>query len=616
MQDIYIEMSVQRAPVSRFELLMDAGSGAQKAGDILIRAFAKTGRYVFIEPMIPAEINPPARTRAALSGVIIRVADFDLMNIGNNTDIILAAHEVVLDRRLDDEEHNPNCRVLLDMGDKKLNEEAYESVCKRVSQLGLSIYPFEVVEEATAIIKSFGGRGKNMYYLGMLSCIYGAPEDVVIQEIKLSFGKKLDETLMSKNVSLFHAGFHYAKENIHFSYEIAGDSHKNGKEKIFIDGNSAVSMGIIDAGIKLISGYPITPASSILHTLASVFSSYGGIVHQAEDEIAAIGTAIGSYFGGVPALTCTSGPGLSLKQEFIGYASAAEIPLIIVDVQRGGPSTGMPTKTEQSDLLAALYGSHGDNTKILISVGDITDCFYAPHLARYLAEKLRLPVFIMSDFQIANSYKVLDKLSVFQMETIEDIPDFIFQHFGLSRLPDHIEMVRTEQADPGTPGKMRRVTGLNTDESGSVNYFSMASQRSHAIRNEKVHHVRRALGKPKLMGREEGDLLVVGWGSARGAIEEAMRFCQQEGLAVSGMCLKIVYPLPLMLKEIFSRFKKVVTVELAYGDEYKIPPLAMFLRSQTLVDVEAMISGATGRPITPRMIRTKVQELLSGCAVR
>jgi 2-oxoglutarate ferredoxin oxidoreductase subunit alpha len=596
---------------------MDAGSGAQKVGDILIRAFAKTGKYVFIEPMIPAEINPPARTCAALSGVIIRVADFDLMNIGNNTDIILAAHEVVLDRRLDDEEHNPNCRVLLDMGDKKLNEDAYERVSQRISQLGLSVYFFEIGGEATAIIKSFGGRGKNMYYLGMLSCIYGAPEDVVIQEIRLSFGKKLDETLMSKNVSLFRSGFQYARENIHFSYEIAGDSHKNGKEKIFIDGNSAISMGVIDAGIKLVSGYPITPASSILHTLASVFPSYGGIVHQAEDEIAAIGTAIGSYFGGVPALTCTSGPGLSLKQEFIGYASAAEIPLIVVDVQRGGPSTGMPTKTEQSDLLAALFGSHGDNTKIVISVGDSVDCFYAPHVARYLAEKLRLPVFIMSDFQIANSYKVLDKPSVVQMNAVEDIPDFVLQNFGLDRLSGTIEMVRSEQSEPGTEEKMHRVTGLNTDESGSVNYFSKASQRSHAIRNEKVHHVRRALRKPKIIGgAQEGDLLVVGWGNTRGALEEAIRFSQKEGLSVSGLCFKVVYPLPLMLKEIFARFKKVVTVELAYGDEYKHPPLAMFLRSETLVDVEAMISVATGRPITPRMIRTKIQEMLSGCAVR
>lgn len=603
-------MSVQKVPVTRFELLMDAGLGAQKAGDILIRASARIGKYVYIEPMIPAEISPPVRSRAALSGVIIRLAEFDITNIGNDTDIILAAHEVVLDRRLDDEEYNKNCRVLLDMGDKHMHEDAYERTCKRVAQLGLSIYPFEVDSSAQALIQSMAGKGRNMYYLGMLSCIYSIPEDVIIQEIKLVF-PKLSEEILQKNIDLFHYGYAYAKDNVHFSYEVAGNSGKNGHEKILIDGNSALSMGVIDAGIKLVTGYPITPASSILHTLAKDLPSYGGMVHQAEDEIAAIGTAIGAYYGGTPSLTCTSGPGLSLKQEFIGYATAAEVPAIIVDVQRAGPSTGMPTKTEQSDLPAVLFGSHGDNTKIVISVSDMVDCFYAPALARYLAEKLRLPIFIMSDFQTANSYKVLDKLQVNQMERIEDIADFVLEHFGLERLPEHIEMVRSEQADPGTPGKMRRITGLNTDATGSVNYFAGAHQRSHEIRNEKVHCVRRALKKPEMLGGiEEGDVLVVGWGSVRGALKEAVVNCRKQNLAVAGICFRIVYPLPLMLKDIFSKFKHVVTVESAYGDGYKLTPLAMFLRSQTLMDVKPLIARATGRPIPPRMILNKVKELL------
>ncbi|OGX27992.1 MAG: hypothetical protein A2705_04185 [Omnitrophica WOR_2 bacterium RIFCSPHIGHO2_01_FULL_52_10] len=602
--------TVNNVRVGRFELLMDAGFGAQKAGDILIRAFARMGKYVFIEPMIPAEISPPARTRPALSGVIIRVAEFDLENIGNNTDVILASHEVVLDRRLDDEEHNPNCRVLLDMGDKALPTSGYDRVMKRVKDSGLSIYPFEIVPEAQTIIRSLAGKARNMYYLGMLGCIYNAPEEFVINEIKLTFGTKLREDVFKKNIDLFHYGYQDARDNVPFAYEVQNASGKNGHEKILIDGNSALGMGVVDAGIKLVSWYPITPASSILHTLAKVFPSSGGILHQAEDEISAIGTAIGAYYSGVPALTCTSGPGLSLKQEFIGYATAAEIPIIIIDVQRSGPSTGMPTKTEQSDLLPVIYGSHGDNAKIVLGVYDIIDCFYAPQLARYLAEKLRLPVFIMSDFQTANSYKVIDKPRIFEMKDSNDIDDFVLDHFGLQRLPEPIEMVRTEQAVPGTPGKMRRITGLNTDQTGTVNYFSKASQRSHAVRNEKVHCVQRALKKPELFGgREEGDVLIVGWGSAKGAVEEAVSYCQNQGLAVGGMCLRFVNPLPLMLKEIFSRFKKVVTVELAYGDPYKHPPLAMILRAETLADVQAIISRVTGRPITPRSIETKVKEL-------
>lgn len=608
-------MSLEKKSICRFELLMDAGFGAQKAGDILIKVFAKMGRYVYIEPMIPAEISPPPRTRPAMSGVIIRMADFDITNIGNNTDIILAAHEIVLERRLDDDEHNPNCRVLLDMGDKDTNPDSYEQICKRVTKIGLSIYPISATVEANNIIKSLGGKGKNMYFLGILAKIYTAPEDMIIEEIKHSFGKKLDEAVLNKNIDLFHHGLAYARENIHFEYEVNCSAKDSADEKILIDGNSALSAGIIDAGIKLFSGYPITPASSIMHTLAKVLPSYGGMVHQAEDEISAIGTAIGSYFGGVPSVTCTSGPGLSLKQEFIGYASAAEVPLILIDAQRSGPSTGMPTKTEQSDLPAAIFGSHGDNTKVVLSVANVIDCFYAPQMARYLTEKLHVPVFIMTDFQIANSYKVIKKPVTHEMDNIENITDDVLTRFRINRLPAEIEMVRTSQAIPGTPNKMRRVTGLNTDATGHVNYFSGANQRSHMLRNEKLHLVRRALRKPEMFGKEEGEVLVIGWGSTRGAIEEAVINLEKEGVtSISGLHLRIVYPLPLMLKDIFSKFKKVVTVELAYGDQYKPPPLAMLLRSETLIDVRSILSQATGRPIRPMIIAQKAKEILNGRA--
>ncbi len=603
-------MSKESYHVNRFELLMDAGFGAQKAGDILISAFAHTGRYVFIEPMIPAEISPPARSRPALSGAIIRVADFDLENIGNTTDLMVAQHEIVLDRRLDDEEYSPSCRVLLDMGDQKNNQDSYEMVMKRANKAGLRVYPFEITDEAQTILKFLAGKGKNMYYLGMLSAIYCVPEDVMIAEIKSTFGKKLKEEILNKNIEIFHQGHEYATQNIDFSFEVVSESNGEG-EKVLIDGNTALSLGIVDAGFKLISGYPITPASSIMHTLAKIFPKYGGMVHQAEDEISAVGTAVGAYFGGTPSLTATSGPGLSLKQEFIGYASAAEIPLVLADIQRSGPSTGMPTKTEQSDLLSSIYGAHGDNTQVVIGVGTMLDCFYAPQLARYFAEKLRLPVFIMSDFQMANSYKVIPKPKTFNLKNVEDISDEVLNHFDLDRLPLDIEMVRDDQSNPGVPGHMRRVTGLNTDNEGKVNYFAKTNQRSHAVRNEKVHHVRRSMREPQMFGDcREGDVLVLGWGSTHGAISEAVVSCQKQGLKVGGLCFRIIYPLPLMLADVFKRFKKVVTVEGAYGDKYKRTPLAMFVRSKTLVDVYPMISRATGRPITPKTIENQVKELL------
>ncbi len=284
---------------------------------------------------------------------------------------------------------------------------------------------------------------------------------------------------------------------------------------------------------------------------------------------------------------------------------------MIIDVQRSGPSTGMPTKTEQSDLPAVVFGSHGDYTKVVVSVSNVIDCFYAPHIARYIAEKLRLPVFIMSDFQTANSYKVITKPKLVQMNNVEEIPDFVLERFHMNRLPQDIEMTRTVQSNPGVEGGMRRVTGLNTDKQGKVNYSASVNQHSHEIRNEKIHHVNRALTKPEMFGPEEGDLLIVGWGSTRGALEEAIYLCKKEGLKVAGMNLKIVYPLPLMLKEVFSKYKKIATVEVAYGDALKPSPLALLLRAYTLADVQLLIAEATGRPIRPKIVLKRVKEVLS-----
>ncbi len=602
-------MSVEKRPVTRFELLMDAGFGAQKAGDILLSAFVAMGKYVYVEPMIPAEISPPARSKAALSGIIIRLADFDVTNIGNDTDLIIASHEVVLDRRLEDREFNAKCVILLDMGDQESNPDSYEMVLKKCTQEGLSVIPFHTDDVSKDVIKQLGGKGQNLYYLGMLAYIYDMDEEIVKEEIRKTFGKKLKPEIMEKNLTLCHQGYELAKQKVFFRISVA--SGKREGEKILIDGNSALSMGVIDAGFKLFSGYPITPASSIMHTLAKELPSYGGMVHQAEDEIAAIGTAIGSYFGGVPSLTCTSGPGLSLKQEFIGYAQSAEIPLVVIDVQRSGPSTGMPTKTEQSDLPSVIFGSHGDHTKIVIGVSSVIDCFYAPHMARYLTEKLHVPVFIMSDFQTANSYKVINKFKVIQMNKVDEIPDFILERFRMKRLPEKIEMVRTLQSVPGEEGGMRRVTGLNTDKQGKVSYSATSNQLAHQIRNEKVHHVQRALTKPEMFGEESGDVLIVGWGSTRGAIEEAVFLCKKEGMKVSGMNLRVVHPLPLVLNEVFANFKKVMTVEVAYGDELKPSPLALLLRAQTLVDIKPLLSQATGRPVRPRIIMNTLKEVLS-----
>ncbi len=594
----------------RFELIMDAGNGAQKAGDILIKAFATDGNYVYIEPIIPAEISPPKRTPYSMSGVVIRLSENDINCIGSETELLLAEHEILLNRRLDDSEYAKKAHILLDMGDSKQNPETYQEVIKRTEELGLQLIKFEMNDETLGLIRELNGNGKNMFYLGVYTAILNAPLPLIEKTIRDTF-KKLPEDKLAKNLKIYENGFACGQQ-IGVSYKVPKAAEvKDRKNTVLLDGNTAIALGMIDAGIKLYCGYPITPASSIMHTLAKLFPQYGGLVHQAEDEISAIGAAVGGYYAGVPAATGTSGPGLSLKQEFIGFATASEIPLILIDVQRGGPSTGLPTRTEQSDLPTAIFGCHGDNTKVVISVGDVKDCFYVPHVARYLTEKLRVPVVIMSDYQTSVSYKIIDEgLKLNEMELSEDIEDWILDLFRLKRLPDDIEMVKHNQSIPGEPDKMRRISGLNTNERGEVVYSSSSAIRAHKVRNEKLHHVARVLQAPEIIGADSGDVLIVGWGSTRGVIEESVTALQKDGVKASGLHLKVVNPLPLMLKDIFSRFKRIRTIELAYGDALKPAPLAMILRNQTLVDVTSLIAEPSGRPIKPSDVVSKTKELV------
>lgn len=591
----------------RFDLIMDAGNGAQKAGDILIKGFANQGLYVYIEPMIPAEISPPKRTKYSMSGVTIRVSSAELSNIGSASHLMLVEQEILLDRRLDDDEYEAGGKVILDMGDQKRSPATYDSAMARARAAGLKVLPLSIPDEAQQIIRELNGNGKNMVYLGVFTAIFNITLEDMNSFVSQVF-KKLPADKLAKNLRLVAAGYTLAQAEFSELF-IAIPANPDDREKMLMDGNTAFAMGVIDAGIKLYSGYPITPASTIMHTLARIFPSYGGILHQAEDEIAAIGAVIGSYFGGVPAITATSGPGLSLKQEFIGLAMVSEIPCIVIDVQRGGPSTGLPTRTEQSDLFAAAFGTHGDATKIVLSVSGVEDCFYAVHFSRYLTEKLRVPVIILSDYLTSVSYKVFEKLPLNLMENVDDILPEILERFYIDALPESIEMVKTNQSIPGEEGRLRRVTGLNTDIEGTVAYTSQTNQRAHQVRNEKLHHVRRALKTPEFFGPSEGNLLVVAWGSSRGVLKEAIETCHQDGVAVSGLHLKMVYPLPLMLKEVFARFKRVVTVETVYGDSLKYTPFSTLLRSETLVDVQPVLCNATGRPLNPSQVVNTIKEL-------
>lgn len=592
----------------RFELLMDAGNGAQKSGDILIHALAESGRYVFIEPVIPAEISPPKRTPYSMSGVVIRLSSSEIYNIGDWSTAMICEHEILFNRRLDDKEYAKKALVLLDCGNRKRAEDDYKQVIERANTLDLNVVEFDIDDDSQALIKSLNGNGKNMFYLGLLVGLFAIPKKDVEATIRKVF-KKLPSEKLEKNLQIFANGCECFSDFGLEGYVVPILEDTSSKQRMLLDGNTAISMGLIDAGVKFFSGYPITPASTIMHGLAKKFNLYGGSLHQAEDEIAAIGAAIGAYYSGVPSATATSGPGLSLKQEFIGFAQVAEIPIIVIDVQRGGPSTGLPTRTEQSDLFAAIFGSHGDSTKVVLSVSSVEDCFYAPHVARYLTETLRTPVFILSDYLTSVSYKVFERLDLCMMDSVENIPSHVLERFGLMRLKG-VEMVKLNQSDPGDFEHMHRVTGLNTDSGGNVEYSSVSNELSHEIRNKKIQAVREAAIIPPLMGDSEGDVLVIGWGSTGGVLKESIDRCIEEGLSVSALHFKCVYPLPLGLKDVLSKFDHVITAEVVYGDDFKKTPFSMMLRSETLVDVKCAIAQATGRPLKPAHVVSTVKNLL------
>jgi 2-oxoglutarate ferredoxin oxidoreductase subunit alpha len=392
------------------------------------------------------------------------------------------------------------------------------------------------------------------------------------------------------------------------------------ERKVVMSGNAAVAMGCLAAGIEVCSMYPITPATSATHYMSSVFHKAGGFIHQAEDEIAAVGFAIGASYAGKTPVTITSGPGMALKSEMIGLAVMCEIPLVVVDVQRGGPSTGLPTKVEQGDLLHALFGQPGDAPRVVMAASTIEECFHFVVIARKLAESFRTPVIVLTDANLATGQQDFpypdvreDWLSspVDQSPWKKGIPPYAWdQETGLSRRPI-----------PGMPDGMYRLTSLAHDEHSHVAYESAVNQRAMQMRSRKLAALAKTLNPPTVRGDDQGELLVVGWGSTRGAIEEAVDRVRRDGYAVSSLHLRFLSPLAPGLTEIFSRFGRVITVEINYSDDWGDPlidretrryaQLAWLLRAHTAVDVDCW-SRVPGQPLPPFMIEEAIRSHLAG----
>ncbi|MDH5399276.1 MAG: hypothetical protein OEX02_14090, partial [Cyclobacteriaceae bacterium] len=413
---------------------------------------------------------------------------------------------------------------------------------------------------------------------------------------------------------LFKAGYTWGADNMDFQYEIKPMSQAG--DMVVMNGNEAIGLGTMAAGIEVCSMYPITPATSASHMLAESIHNAGGRVHQAEDEIAAIGFAIGSSYAGKTAITITSGPGLALKTEFIGLASMAEVPLVIVDVQRGGPSTGLPTKVEQSDLLAVLYGQPGDTPKVVLAASTIEECFQFIILARKIAESFRTPVFVLTDANLATGQQPFPRPKV-SKDWFSPPVDQSPWKAGVRPYEWNEETGLSRRPIPGQPGGMYTLTGLAHSAKGVVSYDPENNQHTSALRSRKINTFKKTLKPPKVHGEESGDLLIVGWGSTRGAIEEAVDRAREKGLRVSSVNLHFLSPMEPGLKDIFKKFKKVMTIEINYSDDKNDPyidaenrryaQLAWILRADTLMDIDCY-SNVEGQPLRPGKIVAKIEE--------
>ncbi|MFT4568389.1 MAG: 2-oxoglutarate ferredoxin oxidoreductase subunit alpha, partial [Saprospiraceae bacterium] len=368
------------------EIVSDSGEGAQKCGQSLGAISAKMGNGVWTVEIIPAEIQPPARSKAGASGIRVRMGSNKITNMGDYADIVVALNEQVLYGRIDQNAYKPGTYLLIENKWATHNMESvrldYQNSIKKFTELGYKIYEIPMEKECLKFVGD-ARKGKNMWVLGLLCNVYDRKLEIAADQIKYVFRKKSEQVVQS-NLDLLHAGYAWANDNLPMHFTIPSKS--SDEDFVVMNGNEAVSLGVMAAGIEVCSMYPITPATSATHAMAETIESAGGIIHQAEDEIAAIGFAIGASYAGKTAVTITSGPGIALKTEFIGLAIMAEIPLVIINVQRGGPSTGLPTKVEQGDLLAVLYGAAGDAPKIVMAASTIEECFHYIILARKLAE--------------------------------------------------------------------------------------------------------------------------------------------------------------------------------------------------------------------------------------
>ena len=592
------------------EVISDSGEGAQRCGQSLGAIAARMGNGVWNVEIIPAEIRPPARSVAGASGNRIRLGAKRVSNGGDQTDLVVAFNEQVLLGRVRAGELKKGCTILLesmwrDDADPQI-ADSYADTCTKLLAEGYDLREVPMERECRKLVAD-PRRGKNMFALGMLCSIYSLDLQLARAQIALTFGKKA-QAVVKTNVSLLEAGYAWAEANLDFKYEIP--AVRASEPQMVVNGNTALALGVLASGMEICAMYPITPATSASHYLSDVFEKVGGVVHQAEDEIAACAFAIGASYAGKCTVTITSGPGYSLKQEGIGLAVMAEIPLVVVNVQRGGPSTGQPTKAEQGDLLTAMFGSHGDAPKVVLAASTIEDCFYSVITARKIAETFNMVVVVLTDANLATSQTPFPRPQFRQAWLAPPIDQSPVAP-GAKPYDWNPKTGLAPRFIPGQPGGMHTVTGLAHDRQSRVAYDPDINEEGLRARSLKLAAFAKTLKPEPIFGDPEGDLLILGWGSTKGAIEEAVERVRAEGLRVSSLHLRFLQPLQPGVKEAMQGFRKIMTVEANWSDSpdealidehnRRYSALALLLRSRYLVDVDCW-SQVRGQPITPSTI--------------
>ncbi|WP_282580253.1 2-oxoacid:acceptor oxidoreductase subunit alpha [Nocardioides sp. InS609-2] len=601
----------------------DSGDGMQLTGDRFTQESAAFGNDLSTLPNFPAEIRAPQGTLPGVSSFQVHFADHDILTPGDAPDVLVAMNPAALRANLGD--LPKGATIIVDTHDfsgRNLSKAGYTvSPLDDDSLSAYSLHPLDLTGMTVAAVKEFGlsrkdaARAKNMFALGLLSWMYGRPTESTVEFLTRRFAKVPD--IRDANITAFKTGFFFGEttEAFSVSYEIKPAPMASGTYRN-ITGNLALSYGLIAGGVQsglpiFLGSYPITPASDILHEL-SKHKSFDVTTFQAEDEIAGVGAAIGASFAGTLGVTTTSGPGLALKSEAIGLAVMTELPLIVVDVQRGGPSTGLPTKTEQADLLQAMFGRNGESPVPIVAPQSPGDCFDAALEAVRIAVTYRTPVMLLSDGMLANGSEPWRVPELSELPTID--PDFATatNHALEDGKSDFWPYLRDEEtlarpwAIPGTPGLEHRIGGLEKgDGHGNISYDPSNHDFMVRTRAAKVQRIADSL-PPLVVDDPTGDakVLVLGWGSTYGPIGAGVRRVRKAGYHVAQTHLRHLNPFPNDLGEILERYDKVLVPEMNLGQ------LSMLLRATYLVDAVGY-NHVRGLPLKAAELAEAIGELVS-----